>query len=92
MPEPPDFEQIARRVVDLTDAKVREPFMPIEGDRVVAALVAQIIEQLRQVWNARGAADLAIVNTELSAHLGEIGYSASTLEMAVMLAIQSMDR
>jgi hypothetical protein len=53
MPEPPDFEQIAHKLHDTfgcdhgTDAET------------VAAQVAMIIEQLRQVWNARGAADLA---------------------------------
>jgi hypothetical protein len=88
MPEPPDFERLARRVADETGVGRLEEWDAAGPDRVVGA----IAEQLRLMWNARGAADLAIVNLQLSAHLGEIGYSASTLETAVLLAIQSMDR
>jgi hypothetical protein len=42
-PEPPDFEQMARRMIDL----------------VKVLSVEEIAAQLRLVWNARGAADLA---------------------------------
>jgi hypothetical protein len=53
MPEPPDFEQIAHHIVDVAytdDGQVRD---------VKAALQAGIAEQVRLVWNARGAADPA---------------------------------
>jgi hypothetical protein len=45
MPESPDFEQIADRLV-----VIHAPF---------GASRAAIAEQLRLVWNARGAADIA---------------------------------
>ncbi len=59
MPEP-DFDQIARRLHETvgcdhgTDAET------------VAAQVTLVVEQLRQVWNARGAADLVKVDEALS--------------------------
>jgi hypothetical protein len=60
MPEPLDFDQIARRLIALTDTLDSEGFAPGERDQQsFAALVAGMAEQLRQVWNARGAADLA---------------------------------
>ncbi|OFW37640.1 MAG: hypothetical protein A3J29_06090 [Acidobacteria bacterium RIFCSPLOWO2_12_FULL_67_14b] len=51
MPETPDFEQIAR---DLVLGLNKQTW---DGDEEAAALGA-IAEQLRQVWNARGAADV----------------------------------
>jgi hypothetical protein len=47
MPESPDFEQLARQF-----------FIDYRGDPIVA-----LAEQLRQVWNARGAADIATLET-----------------------------
>jgi hypothetical protein len=47
MPEPPDFEKIAR-VLDQNLDDSNGPFL--------------IAEQLRLVWNARGAADIAAVD------------------------------
>jgi len=55
VPESPDFDQIARRLADMPDA----------DDQVEA-----IAEQLCLVWNARGAADLAKVDAELSMMMG----------------------
>lgn len=52
MPETPNFEQIARRLVDSLDGDARDQF---DDD----AFVLRIAEQLRLVWNARGAADIA---------------------------------
>lgn len=54
MPEPPDFDQIALQLVTQGQAR----------DQVA------IIEQLRQVWNARGAADRATLDAELSSQMG----------------------
>jgi hypothetical protein len=50
MPETPDFKGIAVRVVNLVDAKVPEPFIPIEDGQVFDTVVASVAEQLRQVW------------------------------------------
>ena len=64
MPETPDCEQIAHHIVDVAytdDGQIRD---------VKAALQAAIAEQLRLVWNARGAADLATIETELTALMG----------------------
>jgi hypothetical protein len=49
MPEAPDFEVIATRLIGL-------PAVLIHADTRAA-----VIEQLRQVWNARGAADAEVV-------------------------------
>jgi hypothetical protein len=54
MPESPDFERIAR--VALTD-----PTVPYDADRV-----GPVADALRSIWNARGAADIAKVESELS--------------------------
>lgn len=51
MPESPDFDQMARDLLDaFIDTRQARP--------------QQIVDYLRHVWNARGAADLAIVVDE----------------------------
>jgi cyanophycinase-like exopeptidase len=59
MPEPPDFEQIAREPVE----ELRKYFMDDGPDREARQneLLGQV---LRQVWNARGAADIATLEAE----------------------------
>jgi hypothetical protein len=47
MPEPPDFDAIARAFLLTSDR---------DGPGI-----AEVAEQLRQVWNARGARDLATI-------------------------------
>jgi hypothetical protein len=62
MPEPPDFEQIAHHIVDVAytdDGQVRD---------VKAALQAGIAEQVRLVWNARGAADRIAAGSYISSN------------------------
>ncbi len=49
MPKKPDFEQIALLAVR---------YLPVEE------AVAAVKEQLRQVWNARGAADIETLEAE----------------------------
>jgi hypothetical protein len=96
MPEP-DFEQIARRlfevVDDITDATVEDArqsggvdLQRIEG-RIDRAL-ARVAEQLRQVWNARGAADL--VQLKAAADVAEESGYRSLMELDE--AIRSLDR
>ncbi len=56
MPESPDFDRIARQLdVDLADTPAGL------GDRFLAARLDVIKATLRQVWNARGAADIATI-------------------------------
>lgn len=63
MPEPPDFDQIARGIVDEVDSHVRESFIPIADDPVREMVIRKIAAQLLELWNARGAADLATLDT-----------------------------
>lgn len=57
MPKSPDFDQIARRIMDMGDS---------DSPTLVGwIVVADIAEQLQQVWNARGAADVAAVASRL---------------------------
>lgn len=56
MPEP-DFDQMAR---DLLDAFIETN----------AARPQQIVDYFRSVWNARGAADVATLEAELSSMMG----------------------
>jgi hypothetical protein len=65
MPETPDFDQIARTIVKAHDNADGEGmdgnpgFLPIDHE---GQLTIDIAEQLRLIWNARGAADLAIID------------------------------
>jgi hypothetical protein len=84
MPQTPDFEQIARHIVDVAytdDGQVRD---------VKAALLAGIAEQLRLVWNARGASDLATIETELTALMGAT--AAGPLVKNLDRALRRLDR
>ena len=65
MAEPIDFEQLARRVIDDIDAG---DLFSVEYPSDVA--VRTIAEQFRQVWNARGTADMAKVERQLSVLMG----------------------
>lgn len=52
-PETPDFDRIAREVTEQVDVHVA----------TLVVLQRDIREQLRLVWNARGAADIALIET-----------------------------
>jgi hypothetical protein len=60
MPESPDFKQIAQRMAE-------DVGYYSDGRGSVAAAFAQ---QLRHMWNALGAADIAKVEHELSTMMG----------------------
>lgn len=60
MPEP-DFEQLARLIGEETGAARLDEWEYGTFDRALA----MIAEQLRQVWNARGAADLAALDATM---------------------------
>ena len=61
MPETPNFELIARQI---HFAATGETLVLINDD------ILPIADQLRLIWNARGAADLAMLETTLSSLMG----------------------
>ena len=71
----PDFDQIAEACVQRVEshALVGDARRPIHvgPDPVRTMVVRQIVEQLRQVWNARGAADAEAVKDRLARHFDE---------------------
>ena len=88
MAEPPDFDQIARRLLeDLPDAFLTR------GASVSLALPG-VVEQLRQVWNARGAADGAALKAELqrAIDLGPQPDEALRPTIALDQMIKALDR
>lgn len=70
MPETPDFDQIAHGLKNFID----------DHPRLSEQNVRAIAEQLRQVWNARGAADITTVE-----HLPKVMEDVTD-------AIRSLDR
>lgn len=84
MPETPDFDQIALKIVERVFglAELDQPGLIIET-RAVA-------EQLRFVWNARGAADVAKLDTELSILMG--GTASGPYTKNLDRALRSLDR
>lgn len=107
MPEIPDFDQIARTIATPYAHAVQEPpdglddgggagfvleVSPDEDD-----LTAAIAEQLRLVWNARGAADVEKLAEEATAKGSEIQTEAfwalSRLALADLdRALRTLDR
>jgi hypothetical protein len=62
MPETADFDQIARKFLERRFASLNEAWLQeVRG---------QLAEQLRLVWNARGAADRFKLDAELSSMMG----------------------
>jgi hypothetical protein len=58
MPEIPDFDQMAERLVDrIWSAAAAHPEIAAPPD---------VVEVLRQVWNARGAADMDAIDAQLA--------------------------
>ena len=85
MPETPDFEQIAHHIVDVAYTDDGQTVRDVK-----AALRAGIAEQLRLVWNARGAADVATIETELTAMMGAT--AAGPLIKNLDRAVRQLDR
>lgn len=83
MPESPDFEQIAREIDRIVTEYARTTLD-------LPAPVPAIIEQLRQVWNARGAADRALLDGELSSQMGST--AAGPYVKNLDRALRSLDR
>lgn len=64
MAETPDFEKLAQHVLEnLPDAFLTR------GASASSAVPA-VVEQLRLIWNARGAADLVTIESSLSSQMG----------------------
>ena len=59
MPETPDFDAIALRILMTVDHVVSNP------DSALESVTTAIAEDLRLVWNARGVADIATLGTVL---------------------------
>lgn len=77
-----DFEQIAKNLLNaVTKAG---------GDAKPVAATELIVEQLRHVWNARGAFDLAKVQHELSTQMGEAAAGPSYKHLG--RALGTLDR
>jgi hypothetical protein len=66
MPETPDFDQIARKIL----GPFEDPTDPLWRSSLQLAA-----EQLRQVWNARGAADAALLRKFIAYASREAGVS-----------------
>lgn len=79
MPETPDFDRIA----DVCLARVYEV-----RKKGLIAEHSVVAEQLRQVWNARGAADISKVDAELYAD----GTSRNGFSTMLDRAIRTLDR
>lgn len=62
----PDFNSIAERIAEDTGVGRLEEWDHDDPERVVTA----IAEQLCLIWNARGAADIAYLDTTLSSLMG----------------------
>jgi hypothetical protein len=80
MPETPDFDQIAY-------AAVRDPSGHVEVARIKPVAAA-----LRQVWNARGAADLALINRDTLRVSSAQGRIRTAFELDLLDALQMLDR
>ncbi len=81
MTESPDFAQIAREILTADD----NPWTTV-GRQKDLRLVPDIAEQLRQIWNARGAADVDAINAAIQHSLTDgdaVPSSRRTLENAI---------
>jgi hypothetical protein len=64
MPETPDFDAIAETCVRYVESHMLDVVGSVSSnDPVRGTVVRRIAEQLRQIWNARGAADIAILES-----------------------------
>lgn len=78
----PDFQKIAERLTE--EGAIHSD----EDSRL--DLRGQIAEQLRLVWNARGAADLAKIDHELTSMMG--GQAAGPYVKNLDRALRGLDR
>jgi hypothetical protein len=69
MPETPDFDAIARAIVTTILEKAGQDLIQPDTRSQIRA-EADVAEQFRLVWNARGAADIAKIDAELTSLMG----------------------
>lgn len=60
MADSPDFDRVAYEILSASIAA------RVEGSLINTGDIARIAAQLRQIWNARGAADIARLEAELT--------------------------
>ena len=71
MPDTPDFETLARQLVESAFDEDTGPVgPPVTYDNWRQTLSRAIAAQLRLVWNARGAADITTLESELTSLMG----------------------
>lgn len=80
MPETPDFNEIAVRVLVDLDT--------LADDTDTRQAMAVVAEQLRLIWNARGAADLSRIEKAFEAEASPAPPSIKTLDRA----LRTLDR
>jgi len=85
MPETPDFDQIAKSLL-----------LQVAKDLVQTSLAHNhVVEQLRLVWNARGAADIVKMESTLLAlldHAVAAAEPSTPLVTQIDHALRSLDR
>ena len=86
MPETPDFDAMALGIVDRVESHIRPDFNlgAHDEDPVRETVIRRIAEQFRQVWNARGAADIATVDASV--------YVDAVLARVLDQQLRSLDR
>lgn len=65
MPETPDFDQIALRIVETLLERAGQDLVRPDPKSKARAQI-DVAEQLRLMWNSRGAADLAKIDAVLA--------------------------
>jgi hypothetical protein len=85
MPDSPDFESIARHLNEEHGLERLDEWDPENSGRLLAA----IAEQLRLVWNARGATDLNAIDSAVAYTKDGIVTGA---RHQIARALQSVDR
>jgi len=93
--EPPDFDQIADTIARRVESHCSDldPERETDDDAVRATVVRAIAEQLRQVWNARGAADMkAIEACQGDAQAAARGSGRVIRQYSIDRAIESLDK
>lgn len=69
MPETPDFEQIALRIIETLLDRAGEDLVSPSVQSKARAQV-DVAVQLRNVWNARGVADVVAIRSRMSTLTG----------------------
>jgi len=91
MPEPPDFDQIAQRLIKLGGWDEEDDHPQDDLHRqAIAIQLAAVVEEVRQVWNARGAADAKAVDERLATLAGWV--TSEPYRQHLREAIEALNR